>query len=297
MSDRRDALRRLREEHAEERVAWRRADRAGDDRVDSRLVIPLGALVPVDRDVTWEGFVNARDLGGLPTGSGARTATGAFVRSGDLGSVTEAGWLAARRAGLRTIVDLRNDDEVARDDPDRRRGPAADPRHVRVALDDVVDVDFWARIREERLDGTPLYLRPFLEHKAEKCVEVVRVLADAEPGGVLFHCGAGRDRTGVVALLLLAIAGVEAAAIAEDYTASAARLTSASRGTGRRDEGPIVERLLAERGTTSREVVLQLLREIDVVEVLLAAGATQRELHVLRARLLPGGPEAAADAR
>lgn len=265
--------------------------------MDSRLVIPLGGPMLGDRDVTWDGFVNARDLGGLPTGSGARTATGVFIRSGDLKFVTKTGWLAARSAGLRTIVDLRNDDEVARDDSDPRRGPAADFRRVRVALDDVADVNFWARIREEQLDGTPLYMRPFLEHKAEKCVEVLRVLAEAEPGGVLFHCGAGRDRTGVVALLLLALADVEAEAIAEDYTASTARLTPVFQGMGRRDEGPIIEQLLKERGTTAREVILQLLRGINVAEVLLAAGATQRELHVLRARLAVVGPEAVADAR
>lgn len=249
------------------------------------------------RDVTWDGLFNARDLGGLPTRSGARTASGVFVRSGDLGFVTETGWLAARRAGLRTIVDLRNDDEVARDDSDRHAGPAADFRRVRVALDDVADVDFLARIREEQLDGTPLYIRPFIEHKAERCVEVVRVLAEAEPGGVLFHCGGGRDRTGVVALLLLALADVEAEAIAEDYTASTARLTPVFQRLGRRDEGPIIERLLEERGTTAREVILQLLREIDVAEILFAAGATKRQLQVLRARLVPVGPEAVVDER
>jgi protein-tyrosine phosphatase len=260
-------------------------------------VIPLGGPMLGDRDVTWDGFFNARDLGGLPTRSGARTATGVFFRSGDLGLVTQTGWLAARRAGLRTIVDLRNDDEVARDGPDRRTGPAADLRNVRVALDDVADVDFWSQIREERLDGTPLYMRPFLEHKAGKCVEVLRVLAEAEPGGVLFHCGGGRDRTGVVALLLLALADVEAEAIAEDYTASAAHLTPVFRSMGRPDEGPSIERLLGERGTTAREVVLQLLSELSVAEVLLAAGATQRELHALRTRLSGAAPETVADAR
>lgn len=241
--------------------------------------------MPGGRDVTWDGFVNARDLGGLPTASGGRTASGVFFRSGDLGSVTEAGWLEARSAGLRTIVDFRNDDEVARDDPDRHGGTAAGFRRVRVALDDAGDTGFWAGIRAERLDGTPLYMRPFLEHKASKCVEVLKVLAEAGPGGVLFHCGAGRDRTGVVPLLLLALADVEAEAIAEDYTASTARVSSVLQRMGRRDEGPIIERLLAERGTTAHEVILQLLRGLDAAETLLEAGATQQELHVLRARL------------
>lgn len=65
----------------------------------------------VDRSITWEGFYNARDLGGLATRDGRMTRPGALVRSADLRFVTEAGWRAAYDAGIRTIIDLRNDDE------------------------------------------------------------------------------------------------------------------------------------------------------------------------------------------
>ncbi|MBA0124921.1 tyrosine-protein phosphatase [Haloechinothrix sp. YIM 98757] len=79
------------------------------------------------RQLDWEGFHNARDLGGLPTLDGHRTRFGAYVRSAEPTLVTEAGWRAALDAGVRTIVDLRNEDEVrpvAGEGPTRLAGTA-----------------------------------------------------------------------------------------------------------------------------------------------------------------------------
>ncbi|MCR6673978.1 MAG: tyrosine-protein phosphatase [Devosia ginsengisoli] len=56
---------------------------------------------------------------------------------------------------------------------------------------------------------------------AAALAQVLRIIADAPPGAVLFHCTAGKDRTGIVAALLLGIAGVEAALIVEDYALTA----------------------------------------------------------------------------
>jgi protein-tyrosine phosphatase len=69
-------------------------------------------LVTVSREPPWEGFFNTRDLGGLPTRTGRTTRFGAFIRAADLRFVPETGWHAAREAGVRTIVDLRNGDEI-----------------------------------------------------------------------------------------------------------------------------------------------------------------------------------------
>lgn len=131
---------------------------------------------------------------------------------------------------------------------------------------------------------TPFYIRPFIEQKSEQCAAVITVLAEAGPGAVLFHCGAGRDRTGVVALLLLALADVEA--IASDYTASVAHLTPVFERLGRPDEGPIIERLLERQGTTAREVILDVLRAVDVAGVLLSAGVAPEDVQRLRAQLV-----------
>ncbi|MEU6409014.1 tyrosine-protein phosphatase [Microbispora sp. NPDC046933] len=106
---------------------------------------------------------------------------------------------------LPTITDLLDDE---------RRGDMA-PRPdglcvVCLPLDDLGDVAFWENLRDSGLHGTPLYYRQFPERKPERCAAVVSAVVRARPGGVLVHCGIGRDRTGLVVLLLLALAGVGA---------------------------------------------------------------------------------------
>jgi hypothetical protein len=253
------------------------------------------------RRITWDGFANTRDLGGLPTRHGTATRAGAFFRSADPRFVTAEGWRAAHTAGVRTVVDLRNPDEIRpvpgqgpKDRGGTARFPAASESaplppgmaRAEVPLDDVEDVAFWRGINRAGVNGTPLYFRPFLDRKARRCAAAVTALARTGPGGVLFHCAAGRDRTGLVALLLLSLAGVEADAIADDYALSAAELAPLYAAMGQPDPGPRVEGVLAERGLTPRGGVLDVLRDLDARAYLLAAGVAERDLDRLRARLL-----------
>jgi hypothetical protein len=255
------------------------------------------------REITWEGFFNARDLGDLPTRDGRVTRRGALIRSADLRFVTDAGWRSAYRAGVRTIIDLRNDDEVR-----PHTGPGAGPtalagsaqlapsadgasipdgmERVRVPLDGVEDVEFWRYLNEERLNGTPLYYRPFLKRKADRCAAAVAAVARAQPGGILFHCGAGRDRTGLLTLLLLALVDVEPEVIAEDYESTTEPLRALFAAIGRADEGPMIEQILAAKGTTARAAVLATLDGFDVETYLLAAGLSANDLAQVRYRLL-----------
>ena len=190
----------------------------------------------------------------------------------------------AAGAWIRTIVDLRNDDERAADPaapPDGQAGITV----VHVPLDDLGDAAFWRRIWDDGLDGTPLYYRPFLEQKPERCAAAVAAVADARPGGVLVHCTIGRDRSGLVTLLLLAAAGVAVADIADDWELSNPRLDPL------RDGSPGPAESLARRGLTAREVVVATLEAVDVEAVLRAGGLSDRRLGVVRDRLLePAGP-------
>lgn len=253
------------------------------------------------RQITWEGFFNTRDLGGLPSRHGQTTRPGAFIRSADLRFVTAEGWQAAYAAGVRTVVDLRNPDEI-RPAPGQgwtsQGGSASFPAEsaptplppevgrLEVSLDHVEDVEFWKNINRRQLNGSPLYFRPFLERKAERCAAAITALAQSEPGGVLFHCGAGRDRTGLVTLLLLALAEVEAEAIADDYELSTTALRPLFTAMGENDQGPVIESLLADRGLTLRGSVLGVLKDLDAWTYLLEAGVAEEDLARLRARLL-----------
>jgi hypothetical protein len=257
--------------------------------------------VTVSRDIRWDGFFNARDLGGLQTRTGRTTRPGAFVRSADLRFVTNEGWRAARDYGIRTVLDLRNDDEIrptASTRPTALAGSAqftaatdgattpAGVERLEVALDDIGDVAFWQHLNREQLNGTPLYYRPFLEHKPDRCAATITALARATSGGVLFHCGAGRDRTGLISLLLLALADVEPDEIATDYTLSREPLKALSAKLGVTDQGPMVESTLASRGTTIHAAVLDILDNFDAESYLLSAGVDQADIQQIRDRLL-----------
>lgn len=253
------------------------------------------------REITWQGFFNARDLGGLPTRDGGLTRRGALIRSADLRFVTGSGWRSAYDAGVRTIIDLRNDDEVR---PHAGPGltalggsaqfaPTASgafaPRgieRVHVPLDGVEDTHFWRYLNDQRLNGTPLYYQPFLRRKADRCAAAVGAVAHAKPGGVIFHCGAGRDRTGLVTLLLLALVEVDPEIIAADYDLTSGQLPALFAAMGRQDEGPLIAQILAGQGTTAREAILATLDGFNAEEYLLAAGLDSKDLASVRSRLL-----------
>ncbi|MGC1214242.1 MAG: tyrosine-protein phosphatase [Micromonospora sp.] len=260
-----------------------------------------GQATAVDREVNWEGFCNARDLGGLPTRDGRWTRRGALIRSGDLRFVTAAGWRAAYDAGVRTVIDLRNDDEVrpahgpgltalagsAQFAPEAS-GPFVPTgmTRVQVPLDGVEDTGFWRYLNDNRLNGTPLYYRPFLDRKPDRCAAAVTAVARAQPGGIVFHCGAGRDRTGLLALLLLSLAGVEPEHIAADYELSTSALARLFTALDQPDQGPALARILADKGTTVREAMLATCDGLDAEAYLLAAGVSPEDIERVRARLV-----------
>lgn len=236
--------------------------------------------MPANRDLDWEGCCNARDLGGLRTADGRTIRWGAVVRSEAPDALTPAGWSALAAHGIRTIVDLRNDDERGNPDGPRPEGVTT----VHVPLDDRADAEYWERWGP--LDGTPLFFRPFLEHKAERCAAALAAVAGAGPGGVLVHCAGGRDRTGLVCLLLLALAGVEPGDIADDYEASTERLRALYERLGFGDVAARVDALVARHGTTVRAAVLDTLASLDAEATMRAAGLGDGEVAALRERLL-----------
>ncbi|MDO8151693.1 tyrosine-protein phosphatase [Isoptericola sp. b408] len=173
------------------------------------------------RDLPWDGYPNVRDLGGLvtPLSPTGRTLTGRVARGPRRERLTAAGWTAARTWGVRTVVDLRCADEVGPRD--------GDPVVPRTAHDGVTMV---AAPTEDRAD--PEFRRtcfPILDspeywpHNWRILPDLVRTaleaVADAGPG-VLVHCSAGRDRTGMISALLLGHAGVSPDDVADDYAAS-----------------------------------------------------------------------------
>lgn len=238
-----------------------------------------------DRHLDWRGCFNARDLGGLRTRDGGEVRRGALVRSDSLAALEAEGWAEAEEYGIRTVIDLRNEAEIGED---RCQRPAS-IETVHIPLDVSEDREFWDVWETGPQFGTPLYYRPHLERFPERSAQVVRAIARARPGGVAFHCVGGRDRAGQVAMLVLALLGVESEEIVRDYALSAERLRPLHRSRGEADPYPELDEFLRRRGTSAGEVIAQTLAELDVEATLLRGGLEAGDLAALRQRLLGDG--------
>jgi protein-tyrosine phosphatase len=128
------------------------------------------------------------------------------------GRLSAAGWAAAWAYGVRTVVDLRDADEC---EPDRAPRPAGITT-VQVPLDPV-GTPFYEHWTEIDNLSSPLYFPAMLAEYPERVVAAVRAIASAALGFVVFHCAGGKDRTGLLALVLLTLAGAAPEEIIADY--------------------------------------------------------------------------------
>jgi protein-tyrosine phosphatase len=206
----------------------------------------------------------------LPLIGGGETRWGRLVRS----DAVDPDSPALADYGVRTVIDLRNDDE---------REPGTESLHI--PLDATEDREFWDVWENGWQFGTPRYYGPHLERHPERSAAVIRAIATAPPGGVVYHCGGGRDRAGQITMLVLLVAGVEPEAIADDYVLSAERLRPKYAARGEEDQTAAIERYLRGEGTTLREVALETVRAIDAEHVLRRGGATDADFAAIRARL------------
>jgi len=243
---------------------------------------PVPPVAQYNRCLHWDGCYNVRDLGGLPTADGRETRWGVVVRSEAPHFLTADGWAALYEHGIRTIIDLRSDGEIK---PDIALRPADLPV-LRLPLDAAEDAEFWDRWATGAQFGTPLYYRPFLDRFPQRIASVLGAIAHARPGGVLVHCAQGRDRTGLITLVLLALVGVVAEDIAADYMLSTHRLTPLFGRLGLEDQGPAIEDFLTRSGTSARDIIIATLAQLDVDAYLRSAGLGDGDLAVLRSRLL-----------
>ena len=192
-----------------------------------------------ERWIVLQGAANVRDLGGLPTADGGTTVSGRILRADNLQGLTEHDIaLLVSDLKLRHVVDLRSETEVRLEGP----GPltllpevghhhhslfAEGGRFTDVEADTIDDrVLPWQGeqaeedLAELRVTG---YYYGYLRARPDSVVAALRVLA-RDDGLAVVHCAAGKDRTGVVSALALAVAGVTREAIVEDYAVTGQRL-------------------------------------------------------------------------
>lgn len=222
-----------------------------------------------ERILCWEGCTNVRDLGGLRTCDGHITRRGTVVRSDTPARLTATGWSALYAYGIRTIITLRTQGMV--EDELNFTSPYSDLVTVQAAIEDVTDNEFVQQWAASELWATPLYYRDALRRWPERHAAVISAIAQAQPGGVLFHCIRGNDRTGMIALLLLAIAGVTPEDMIADYELS---------------PDPEREELLMREHSSVREAILSALAGLNIDSYLRMGGVSPSELALVRKRLL-----------
>ncbi|OQO90883.1 protein tyrosine phosphatase [Saccharomonospora piscinae] len=217
------------------------------------------------RELAWQGCVNARDLGGL-----GWLAPGAVVRMEAPTYLGAAGWAAAWAYGVRTIVDLRHPAECGLDRAPRPAGMTT----VRVPLDPV-GTPFYEQWRHIDNLASPLYFPGMLAAHPERVIAAVRAIADADPGCVVFHCAGGKDRTGLLALVLLVLAEAEPEEIVADYLLTYERMKQRYDELGVRDQLAAVREIVAGHGTTIEDSLTSTIASLRMPDFLLENGLSE----------------------
>ena len=179
---------------------------------------PAPAPAP-DRMIALEGAVNFRDLGGYAAADGRHTRWRTLFRADGLGDLTEADFSTMRALGIRTVIDLRSAEELERGRYDVGAHPVT--FHHFPIIEQLPDAD--AFDKQPGLLGTQ-YLE-MVRDAGRSFVSVLEILAAPDSLPAVFHCTAGKDRTGVLSAIVLSLLGVDEPTVVADYALSGAAMT------------------------------------------------------------------------
>jgi protein tyrosine/serine phosphatase len=242
-----------------------------------------------------DGPANFRDLGGYATASGGVTRAGRLYRSDSLSYLSDRDVAALRdELGVRTVIDLRAGHEVE----EYGHGPLA--AHVQQLhlpiVDQTRDPPTPRRLirrapKFQQLDEIYAFM---LREYAERFGAVLHVIADPGNHPLVFHCAAGKDRTGLVAALVLSLCDVPDDLIVSDFAFTESRMPEIiARHTARAEEASSDAEVAAQQygaQAATMHVVLQTLRDEhgSVAGYVRSAGVTDDEIAALRAALVDG---------
>lgn len=220
------------------------------------------------------GTYNFRDLGGIPLGDGGVVAPGRVFRSDGFQGLDDAGRLHLAELGIRRIVDLRHDHELS------EMPSAIDREVIEIVHVPVFEAASTAEQLEQMtgLDLAAIY-DGMIATRGARLALAAEHIAHAE-GAVVFHCAAGKDRTGVLAALILETVGARRDAVVADYAATADNLA-----------GEWAERMLAGKDIAALEAM-----GIDIVGITTQSPAPLMEALLARIDAEFGGAAAYLEA-
>jgi protein-tyrosine phosphatase len=231
---------------------------------------------------------NCRELGGYSTKYGDQTKWHSFLRSSDMSKLSKEEIVFLKEYGVKTVIDLRGEDEI-----ETHKNPLAEEDFcdyynipfITELVSDITITSFKTTMGDFYID--------LLEQKNDSVKRIFDVIDQAEEGCIVFHCAAGKDRTGILAMLLLGLAGVEKKDIVSNYEVTYSNLESIQQIENPYGDIP-KEYMYSNRDYIIRayEFILQTYQSVD--QYLLAKGVGQDVIDRVKGRLLGLGETVAS---
>lgn len=246
----------------------------------------MSQLQPIKR-LRMEHAFNMRDMGGYETADGKVTAFGKLLRSDGLYALSREEWARLEEYGIRTVLDLRSLSEIKGNPdlvPDGIRWIHCPMQTNQIDMNDISGSASKAFV-ESLTQG---YLHMVKENVNLLVATLKELIEGLKRGAVLFHCSAGKDRTGVLASAVYYLMGVEREDIIADYEVT---YTYNKRGINRlleqMDEHTraIMEPLMAS-DPAAMDSLVSYYEEINLLQYLESYGMTQEEIELLKTYFL-----------
>ena len=172
--------------------------------------------------INMDNVQNVRDLGGIPTLDKHSTKWHEYYRAASLDDVSDSDINDLKDMKISTIIDLRRENEIDFESKEYREiKENFDYHHISLAPDKEFRKEEIEKIISGKVSVGQSYRNLIDHYKAVR--EIVKVLANAE-GSALFHCQEGKDRTGIISMIILGLADVPRGDIIADYEISSAHL-------------------------------------------------------------------------
>ncbi len=228
---------------------------------------------------------NFRDMGGYETKNNNTVRWNRLYRSDKFAGTTPEEWERVRAAGIKTILDLRSEEEISLS-PDNC---PSDLRYIHfpivkenLSFFNISSPDMQVFAKSVS-DG---YKNIVLNH-GENLAEAINIISDClKEGGVVFHCTSGKDRTGIVAAVIYYLLGVDTEDIVADYQVS----HTYNRKTSDRFMNEHPEFLkytdVVRSDPENMYEVLRLFEELDIEKYLTDRGASPEKIQTLKCIML-----------
>ena len=235
--------------------------------------------------------VNTREMGGYPTKDGGRTNYHRFLRSGVLYAATDKECNFLYNYGVRCMIDLRGHQEFE-GEPPVHIAPDVPVHHIPLYEFNIADLDN-VDLNNLYDAGDPtitdVYYQILMLGK-ESVAQVFKTMAAAPDGCIMFYCTVGKDRTGVIAFLLLMLAGADMYDCIANYVPSRTQLMRYDVVRDMMNDTNLSEhrRGHIESAYESGEYLYRLIEDKlgGIENYLISAGVTAEELEAVRQRLV-----------